>query len=252
MRPGELLVLKLKNELADLGAPAAAGGRRCRTACAWHAARSARGAGSLHERLDVAHLDEPAFSRPDRAAGLSPGRGAQDLDRGRRAALRISIPDSGATSRRAFTGITRTFTASPRRRCSAALPARSSSRASSAPIRHSPGWPQRVLVIRDQNLLNPERAALEDRAGGAEDAHRSRRRLGQQRHRLRQARQGSVDQFRARAVSRLSAGRDRDAARRAAAVARGERLRHHLLESRRALSAHRRRSSASSRSTACR
>jgi hypothetical protein len=60
------------------------------------------------------------------------------------------------TSRRAFTGITRTFTASARRRCSAARPARSSSRASSAPIRHLRGMPERVLVIRDQNLVNPD------------------------------------------------------------------------------------------------
>ena len=94
MRPGELLVLKLKNELADLGAPAAA-----RAAGPTHVhgtARSVAAAGSLHERLDVAHGDESAFSWLDRAAGLPPGRRPQDFDRGRRAALRISIQNSGA------------------------------------------------------------------------------------------------------------------------------------------------------------
>ena len=215
--------------------------------------RQARGrAGSLHERLDVAHLDQPAFSRLDRAADL-PRRTRCSRPRLRRARRPSNIDSEfRRTSRRAFTGITRTFTASPRRRCSAALPARSSSRASSAPIRRSPGWRERVLVIRDQDLLNPDAPPSKSRAGGAENAHRSRRRCGQQRHRLRQAREGSVDQLRSRALSRLSAGRARDAAGRAPAVARGECLRHHVPESRRASFSIPRRSSASSRSTACR
>ena len=40
---------------------------------------------------------------------------------------------------------------------------------SSAPTRAVAGLPERVLVIRDQDLLNPERSAVEIRAGRAED-----------------------------------------------------------------------------------
>ena len=79
------------------------------------------------------------------------------------AAVRISIPNSCATSRRAFTGITRTFTASARQQvlggASGALIIEGIERANPA---SSPGLPERVLVIRDQDLLNPDAPPSKD------------------------------------------------------------------------------------------
>ena len=69
--------------------------------------------------------------------------------------------------------------------------------------------------------------------------------------RVRQAREGSLDQLRPGSVSGLSSRLDRGEAGRAAAVARGQCLRHHVSESRRARSSAPRRSSASWRSTVC-
>ena len=49
---------------------------------------------SVQQRRDDAGVDQPALPRPDRAAGLPPGRRAQDLDPARRPAVRISLSHS--------------------------------------------------------------------------------------------------------------------------------------------------------------
>ena len=65
------------------------------------------------------------------------------------------------TNRRDCIGITRTFTDSQKRRCWAARRRRWSSKVSNARCRIWLGMPERVLVIRDQNLANPDAAPVD-------------------------------------------------------------------------------------------
>ena len=90
------------------------------------------------------------------------------------------------------------------------------------------GLPERVLIIRDQDLAQSQRAAIEIRTCRAKDSYRPRWRLRKQRHRLRQARERPLHQFCARSLSRLSAGIHQDEAAGAPILARAQRLRHHL------------------------
>ena len=85
MRPGDLLVLKLKNELVDLGATTAAG--PAMPAHVHAAPPPVAGQDPCTSASMSLTADEPALSWLDRAAGLPSGRGAQDLDRGGRATL---------------------------------------------------------------------------------------------------------------------------------------------------------------------
>ena len=87
--------------------------------------------------------------------GLSPGRCAEDLDPAGRSAVRIPLPNSRRMSRPDCTGITRTFTASAAAGARRRFRRADHRRASSAPIREVAGLPERVLVIRDQDLVNP-------------------------------------------------------------------------------------------------
>jgi FtsP/CotA-like multicopper oxidase with cupredoxin domain len=94
------------------------------------------------------------------------------------------------------------------------------------------GLPERVLVIRDQDLLNPNAPPAKsepvvpkffvDHDGDAANTG----------HRLRQTRKRSFHQFRPGSLPRLSARRNSDEAARASILARTERLSDHLPESR--------------------
>ena len=69
------------------------------------------------------------------------------------------------------------------------------------------GLPERGFDHSRSGPVESERAALEIGARGPQDAVRSRWRCSQYRHRIRQAGEGSLDQFCARALSGLSPGR---------------------------------------------
>ena len=99
------------------------------------------------------------------------------------------------------------------------------------------GLPERVLVIRDQDLLNPY-APPSFRNRSFRNLRSTATATHQQRHRLRQAGQGPVGQLRARTLSGLSARKNHDEAGRASAVACAECLGDHLPGSRRALRAY--------------
>ena len=94
--------------------------------------------------------------------------------------------------------------------------------------REAAGLPERVLVIRDQDLLNPN-AAPSSGAKGSCSAARSRWRCAKHRQRFRQAGERSVGKFRGFAVSRLPRRDHSDEAGSARIVARRERFVHTYL-----------------------
>ena len=107
--PGDQLIIHLQNALPAGPAPSA-GRRRARP-------------GGLLGRCDGTEHDQPAFSRHERAARVSPGR-RRSAPWCRRRRRSTTSCRSRRTSPRGCTGITRIRTGSARARCSAAAPAR--------------------------------------------------------------------------------------------------------------------------------
>ena len=83
------------------------------------------------------------------------------------------------TSRPDCIGTTRTFTDSAKRRCSAEHPARIIVEGIERANKEVAGLPERVLIIRDQDLLNPNAPPSKSEPVVPKDADRSRRRCRQ-------------------------------------------------------------------------
>jgi FtsP/CotA-like multicopper oxidase with cupredoxin domain len=159
MRPGDLLILKLKNELADLGAPASAGTPTATgAALPAHAHRAAKSAAAedpcmsasmslTATNLHFHGLTVPPVCHEDEVLKTSIAAGAPPFE------YRFRIPAHEPPGLYWYHPHIHGFTtAQVLGGASGALIIEGIERAN--PV--LAGMPERVLVIRDQNLLNPD------------------------------------------------------------------------------------------------
>ena len=149
VKPGDLVVLRLKNDLRNLQGSSVSGPHdgMAMDSGSTHDSCASGTMASTSTNLHFHGLTVPPVCHQDDVLNTSIEPGNDPPSSTNFAFPPMSRPDC--------IGITRIFTASPRRRCWAEPRARSSWRVSSARIKQVAGLPERVLIIRDQDLLNP-------------------------------------------------------------------------------------------------